>query len=78
MSGSTFSIEPYLARRDALTYLERFSNVKHPFTTAEMSDKNDCAGVVAYTAYIVGLARRGVPDEGRVVLEGLMKRFCAE
>ena len=64
-------IEPSLARRAALEYLEQM--VKRPaLTLIDYKEKHKCAGVVAYTAHLSGTFQRGVMDENRKVLIGLL------
>lgn len=65
-------IEPSLARRDAITYLDHLLTCPHPFDLPELAEKNRCGGVVAYTAYLAGTLGRGIMDESRDVLVGLL------
>lgn len=67
------TIEPSLARRDALDYLARLQKA----TASELPDvpnKNRCAGVLAYTAYLAGTLGRGIMDESRNVLMKLLSK----
>lgn len=69
-------IEPSLARRDALRYLDQYlgsdDQAIHPFDIPDIPGRNACVGVIAYTAYLVGRLRRGVMDESGKVLVGLL------
>lgn len=73
--ASYIDTEPSLARREALAYLDRFSKVKHPFAMANMDGKNKCASLIAYTAFLVRFSGRGILDEGKNVLEGLLSAY---
>jgi hypothetical protein len=42
------------------------------FALPDVAGKNACAGVLAYTAYLVGIGGRGVLEEARRVLLGLL------
>jgi hypothetical protein len=66
------AVEPALARREALAYLHKHLQVDHPFGIAESPGKNKCAGVIAYAAHLSGTLRRGIMEESRVVLSGLL------
>nr|XP_019010114.1 uncharacterized protein I206_04582 [Kwoniella pini CBS 10737]OCF48895.1 hypothetical protein I206_04582 [Kwoniella pini CBS 10737] len=65
-------IEPSLAQRSAIEYLDNFLSCEHPFALPSVKDKNKCAGIVAYTAYLAGTLNRGVMEECRTVLLGLL------
>ncbi|WRT70414.1 uncharacterized protein IL334_007412 [Kwoniella shivajii] len=65
-------IEPSLARKSALEYLDDVLSCEHPFALHQVKDKNKCAGIIAYTAYLAGTLKRGVMDECRTVLLGLL------
>ncbi|WWC64355.1 uncharacterized protein I303_106965 [Kwoniella dejecticola CBS 10117] len=65
-------IEPSLAQRSAMEYLENALSCEHPFALPSVKDKNKCAGIVAYTAYLAGTLKRGVMEECRTVLLGLL------
>ncbi|WVW85934.1 hypothetical protein I302_107972 [Kwoniella bestiolae CBS 10118] len=75
-SSSTTShqvrIEPSLAQRSAIDYLDNLLSVDHPFSLPSVKGKNKCAGLVAYTAYLAGTLKRGVMEECRTVLLGLL------
>ncbi|BEJ09842.1 hypothetical protein CcaverHIS641_0607570 [Cutaneotrichosporon cavernicola] len=63
-------IEPSLARRDALAYLSRMGvdAADLPHTRG----KNRCDGILAYSAYLLGTLGRGIMDESRGVLLGVL------
>lgn len=42
------------------------------FALPDVKGKNACAGILAYTAYLVGIGGRGVLEEARRVLLGLL------
>ena len=64
-------IESSLARRAALEYLEKM--VQRPaLTLIDYKEKHRCAGVIAYAAYLSETFQRGVMDENRKVLVGLL------
>ena len=71
---SEIRIEPSLARRAAQTYLaDMLSRTGgEVFALPDVKGKNACAGVLAYTAYLVGIGGRGVLEEARRVLLGLL------
>ncbi|KAK6909640.1 hypothetical protein I203_103661 [Kwoniella mangroviensis CBS 8507] len=71
-SNPLVRIEPSLAQRSAIDYLDDLLSVDHPFSLPSIKDKNRCAGVVAYTAYLAGTLKRGVMEECRAVLLGLL------
>lgn len=62
---SSVTIEPSLARREALTYLQ--THLSFP-----SAPKNQCAGIIAYAAHLVGTLPRGNIEESRTVLLGLL------
>ena len=65
-------IESSVARRDALQYVEGMASCSHPFQLFEYKDKKQCAGIIAYTAHLVGLLGRGVTNECAKDLIGLL------
>ncbi|KAL7422065.1 hypothetical protein Q5752_003840 [Cryptotrichosporon argae] len=65
-------IEPSLARRDALAYLSGMAGCHNPADLPNVKRKNKCAGIIAYTAHLAGMLGRGVMDESRKVLLGLL------
>ena len=69
---SGIRIEPALARRDALAYLSKLQSIAHPFDLPELEGKNRCGGVIAYSAHLAGTLGRGIMDECRKVLVGLL------
>ena len=72
-SSLDVDIEPFLARRDALSYTDRLQkSTAHPFEVVKLTGKNECVGVVAYCAYLIGTLGRGILEEGRKVLVGLL------
>jgi hypothetical protein len=71
-SKSKVLVESSLARRAATDYLDRLLSCPHPFALPEVKDKNRCAAIVAYTSYLAGTLGRGIMDESRNVLEGLL------
>lgn len=68
-------IEPSMARSHAIRYLERMASIP-ALELVNVKDKRDYAGVIAYTAHLSGTMRRGVMDESRRVLVGLLTEFC--
>jgi len=72
LSPPRVKIEPSLARRHAIVYLDHLLSCSHPFDLPELPAKNRCGGVVAYTAYLAGTLGRGIMDESRDVLVGLL------
>lgn len=71
---SEIRIEPSLARRAAQAYLGHMliQTRGEAFALPDVQGKNACAGVLAYTAYLMGVGGRGVLDEARRVLLGLL------
>lgn len=71
---SEIRIEPSLARRAAQSYLANMlrRTQGEAFALPDVQGKNACAGVLAYTAYLMGIGGRGVLDEARRVLLGLL------
>lgn len=65
-------IEPSIARREAIIYIDRYKTISHPFAIGEIKGKNKCSGVIAYTAFLAGTLHRGIVDECRKVLIGLL------
>lgn len=65
----TIDIEPSLARRDALAYLDRHLS-NNP--NMDLPNKNRCTGIIAYSAHLVGTLPRGNIEESRKVLNGLL------
>lgn len=63
-------IEPSLARRDALAYLSRMcvDAADLPHTRG----KNRCDGILAYAAHLLGTLGRGIMDESKGVLLGVL------
>jgi len=72
LNGVEVKIESSFARRDALAYLARLRRVQ-PQDLPGLADKNKCTGVLAYTAYLVGLLGRGIMDESRRVLLRILR-----
>ena len=65
----TIDIEPSLARRDALAYLDRHLSNNED---TGLPNKNRCTGIIAYAAHLVGTLPRGNIEESRKVLNGLL------
>jgi len=72
--SSEIIIEPSLARRAAQIYLgDMLAQCRgEVFALPDIRGKNACAGVLAYTAHLVGIRGRGVLEEARRVLLGLL------
>jgi len=72
--SSEIVIEPSLARRAAQSYLSEMLGKcgGEVFALPDVQGKNACAGVLAYTAHLVGIGGRGVLEEARRVLLGLL------
>jgi len=72
--SSEVIIEPSLARRAAQIYLgDMLAQCRGDvFALPDIRGKNACAGVLAYTAHLVGIGGRGVLEEARRVLLGLL------
>ncbi len=69
-------IEPSIAKRDAITYLDRMiASDIHDRSEHSAAALNDCSGVIAYTAYLSGLMQRGRVEECRQVLMGLLGKI---
>lgn len=71
MGGGDAKIEPSLARREALDYLARMGHVR-AFDLPTVSHKNRCAGVIAYSAYIIATLGRSPMEDNRNVLMRLL------
>ncbi|CAK9782713.1 unnamed protein product [Cutaneotrichosporon oleaginosum] len=68
----SIKIEPSLARRGALAYLSRVENDVAYLSHVE--GKNRCGGLLAYAAHLLGTLGRGVMDESKSVLLGVLAR----